>query len=200
MKLLIRVLLVSLPVAAGCSGPAESPPDRSATDTAAGDTLTARVSAGGSGSGEAGGAGTGRLGEALTRSPGGIVPGQRGGAPTLSYLEARGRTPRVLETREGEATYYADFFHLRRTASGEIFDQRELVAAHRSYPFGTILRVTNLSNDSSVVVRVVDRGPYAPGRDMPAVLDLSRVAAERLDFIREGRTVVRVEVLRWGEE
>lgn len=94
MKLFIRVLLVTLLFAAGCPGPPEAPRDRSASDTPAGDTpagdtpagdtLAARVSAEGSGGEQAGGAGTGRLGEALTRSPGGIVPGQRDGAPTLS--------------------------------------------------------------------------------------------------------------------
>ncbi len=136
----------------------------------------------------------GRLGRALTRLPG------AGDGGVLSYLEARGQPPEVLETVRGEATFYADYFHLRRTASGEIFDQRKMVAAHRRYPFGTVLRVTNTANDSSVVVRVVDRGPFAPGRRMPAVLDLSRSAAERLDFIPQGRAIVRLEVLEWGDE
>ncbi|MGH7480705.1 MAG: septal ring lytic transglycosylase RlpA family protein, partial [Longimicrobiales bacterium] len=66
---------------------------------------------------------------------------------------------------------------------------------HQAYPFGTRLRVTNLRNDSSVEVRVIDRGPFVRGR----ILDLSREAAERLGFVRRGLADVRVEVLEWGD-
>lgn len=106
----------------------------------------------------------------------------------------------VLETVTGEATFYADSFEGRRTASGIPFRQHQMVAAHRAYPFGTILRVTNLRNDREVNVRVVDRGPHgsrAAARN--TIIDLSRRAAQTLDYVDAGRTPVRVEVLEWGE-
>ena len=105
----------------------------------------------------------------------------------------------ILETEEGEATYYADLFQGRRTASGEAFDQGAMMAAHLRYPFGTRLRVTEPSSERSVEVRVVDRGPYAKGRRMPAIIDLSKAAARRLGILDQGRAVVTVEVLEWGE-
>jgi rare lipoprotein A len=107
---------------------------------------------------------------------------------------------RVLQTARGGATFYADKFEGRRTASGIPFRQNQLVAAHRSFPFGTLLRVTNLRNERSVNVRVVDRGPFGSvanrGRTM---IDLSRRAANQLEFVGEGRAEVLVEVLEWGE-
>ncbi|MBW3671211.1 MAG: septal ring lytic transglycosylase RlpA family protein, partial [Acidobacteria bacterium] len=97
----------------------------------------------------------------------------------------------VLESVSGGATFYADKFEGRRTASGIPFRQNQMVAAHPSYPFGTILRVTNERNGKSVNVRVVDRGPFgAAAKKHATVVDLSRRAAEQLDFIRAGRTQV----------
>ena len=104
----------------------------------------------------------------------------------------------VLETITGQATFYANHFEGRRTASGIPFRQNQMVAAHRAYPFGTILRITNLRNDRSVSVRVVDRGPFGASAARGAIIDLSRRAAESLDFIGAGRAQVRVEVLEWG--
>lgn len=104
----------------------------------------------------------------------------------------------VLETITGQATFYANHFEGRRTASGIPFRQNQMVAAHRAYPFGTILRITNLRNDRSVNVRVVDRGPFGTSSARGAIIDLSRRAAESLDFIGAGRAQVRVEVLEWG--
>jgi rare lipoprotein A len=92
---------------------------------------------------------------------------------------------------EGKASYYGDRHHGRKTASGERFDQHALTAAHRSLPFGSQVRVTNLGNGKSVVVRINDRGPYAKGR----IIDLSKKAAERLDMLRAGVVPVRVEQL-----
>ncbi len=118
------------------------------------------------------------------------------------------RTPAVeapapataLETETGEATYYADVLDRRRTASGEPMDQSAMVAAHRRFPFGTILRVTNLENDLSVRVRVIDRGPFgAPRSGVERVIDLSRRAADRLGFVDAGSAPVRVEVIEYGE-
>lgn len=104
----------------------------------------------------------------------------------------------VLKTVTGRASYYADWFHGRTAASGEKFDNRSLVAAHPTFPFGTLLKVTNLSNERTVNVRVNDRGPSAERYAHGIVIDLSRIAAEQLGFIRKGLTKVRIEVLEWG--
>lgn len=92
---------------------------------------------------------------------------------------------------EGKASYYGRAHHGNKTASGERFDQNALTAAHRTLPFGTMVRVTNLDNGQSVVVRINDRGPFARGR----IIDVSRKAAEALDMIRSGVVPVRVEAL-----
>jgi rare lipoprotein A len=91
----------------------------------------------------------------------------------------------------GEASYYGSKFQGRRMAGGEKYDADELIAAHRTLPFGTRVRVTNLANGQSVVVVVKDRGPWIRGR----VIDLSGRAARELGFVREGVTKVRMEVL-----
>ncbi|HUE92849.1 septal ring lytic transglycosylase RlpA family protein [Pseudomonas sp.] len=92
---------------------------------------------------------------------------------------------------EGKASYYGARHHGRKTASGERFNQHGLTAAHRSLPFGTRVRVTNLHNDKQVVVRINDRGPHARGR----IIDLSQKAAEQLDMLRAGVVPVRVQQL-----
>jgi len=104
----------------------------------------------------------------------------------------------VLETQTGDATFYANSFQGDRTASGLKFDNRKAVAAHRTYPFGTVARVTNLENGKSVNVVIVDRGPYGKNRREGALIDLSRSAAQGLDMIREGQVRVRIDVLIWG--
>jgi rare lipoprotein A len=105
---------------------------------------------------------------------------------------------RILEVREGLASYYGEGFHGRLTASGRPFDMHAMVAAHPSYPFGTVIRVTNLRNGRSATVRIFDRGPARGPRRDGVVIDLSRGAATALDFVRQGRTRVRLEVLEWG--
>ena len=93
---------------------------------------------------------------------------------------------------EGLASYYAEPYHGRKTASGETFDTYQaLTAAHRTLPFNTLVRVTNKSNGRQVDVRINDRGPYYQGR----IIDLSQAAAERLDMITAGISKVKVEVL-----
>ena len=92
----------------------------------------------------------------------------------------------------GVASYYGRECKGRRTANGERFDPNQLTAAHRSLPFGTRVKVTNLDNGRHVVVRINDRGPYAKGR----VLDLSRAAARKLGYVHEGTAHVRIEVLK----
>lgn len=109
-----------------------------------------------------------------------------------------GGATKTLETREGLASYYGKEFHGRLTASGVPFDMNAMVAAHPSYPFGTMLRVTNLANGRSASVRIVDRGPAAPARADGVIIDLSRGAADVLEFIPQGRARVRLDVLAWG--
>lgn len=105
----------------------------------------------------------------------------------------------VLETAEGEATYYASKFDGRRAASGIVFRNSEPYAAHRTYPFGTRVRVTNLRNGRSVELRVIDRGPWgSSARAKRTIIDVSQSAARELDFIRDGRVPVRVDVIEWG--
>ncbi len=99
-----------------------------------------------------------------------------------------------VETR-GFATYYASRFDGRRTASGTTFRNNTLTAAHPTLPFGTLVRVTNLPRTKSVVVQVVDRGPGVGPLNKGVIIDLSQLAAERLNMLRHGRVRVRVEVL-----
>ena len=96
----------------------------------------------------------------------------------------------------GLASFYGPGFHGQETASGEIFDQREMVAAHRSLPLGTVVRVTNLQNRRHVVLRVIDRGPYGRNYRRGTIIDVSKGAAKRLGFVREGLVSVRIEVLQ----
>lgn len=86
------------------------------------------------------------------------------------------------------------------TASGRPFDMNAMVAAHPRYPFGTLVRVTNLSNNRAVDVRIVDRGPAAGPRADGVIIDLSRGAALALGFVQQGRTRVLIQVLEWGTE
>ena len=109
--------------------------------------------------------------------------GCAGSRPPRSDLER--------EVQVGFASYYGTRFHGARTASGERYDEKALTAAHRTLPFGTRVQVTNLANGKSVVVTITDRGPFTKGR----VIDVSRRAARKLDFLRDGTTRVRLEVV-----
>ncbi|GAA4323529.1 septal ring lytic transglycosylase RlpA family protein [Flaviaesturariibacter amylovorans] len=91
-------------------------------------------------------------------------------------------------TESGKASYYADKFEGRRTASGAVFRQRKYTAAHRTLPFGTKVKVKNLDNGKTVKVKVNDRGPFVAGR----IIDLSRAAASDLGLLQSG--VARVEI------
>ncbi|HXW03737.1 MAG TPA: septal ring lytic transglycosylase RlpA family protein [Vicinamibacterales bacterium] len=97
----------------------------------------------------------------------------------------------------GLASYYGPGFHGEETASGEIFDQNRMVAAHRTLPLGTVVRVTNLENGRAVVLRVIDRGPYGANYRKGTIIDVSKGAARRLDFLEDGLVRVRVEVLQY---
>ncbi len=94
-------------------------------------------------------------------------------------------------TEEGIASWYGIPFNGRAAADGEIYDMETLVAAHRLMPFNTWLKVTNLSNNKSVNVRVIDRGPFVDGR----IIDLSKAAARSIDLLGPGTGLVRLEVI-----
>lgn len=93
---------------------------------------------------------------------------------------------------EGLASWYGGKFHGQRTSSGEVFDTNLLTAAHRTFPFGTLVKVTNLSNDKSVIVRINDRGPFVPDR----IIDLSKAAADAIGLTPMGVARVRLEVVQ----
>ena len=115
---------------------------------------------------------------------GNVVPGDA----IASSVRARTKKAR---RESGLASFYGPEFNHRRTASGERFDPKGLTAAHRTLPFGTRVRVTNLENGRRVIVRINDRGPFRKGR----VLDLSPAAARRLGFTAQGIARVRLDVL-----
>jgi rare lipoprotein A len=124
-------------------------------------------------------------------APNGVGAGH-GFTPQASRAQAAAtRAPRPV----GFATYYARTFDGRTTASGTRFDSDAMVAAHPTYPFGTLVRVTNLRNGRSAKVRIVDRGPASGPRRKGVIIDLSRAAAEYLGFVRAGRARVRLDVL-----
>jgi rare lipoprotein A len=104
--------------------------------------------------------------------------------------------PPAFTLEEGLASWYGGKFQGRLTSSGEVFDTNLLTAAHKTLPFGTLVKVTNLANGLSTVVRINDRGPFIEGR----IIDLSRAAAERIDMIGTGTARVSVEVLSFSAE
>lgn len=114
------------------------------------------------------------------------------GMPTaLLAKETRQHHANANKSNIGMASFYAAKFNGRRTASGEIFNNSAMTAAHRSLPFGTQVKVTNVRNGRSVVVRINDRGPYAKGR----VIDLTKAAAKKIGLSRSGVARVKLEVL-----
>ncbi|MDY4174887.1 MAG: septal ring lytic transglycosylase RlpA family protein [Bacteroidales bacterium] len=114
---------------------------------------------------------------------------------TSTSSTSKGKSTTAKKTsgkvEKGQASYYADKFHGRSTASGEKYDKKKLTGAHRTLPFGTIVRVTNTANGKSVDIRINDRGPFKAGR----VVDLSRAAAEKVDMIQSGVINCTVEVI-----
>jgi rare lipoprotein A len=97
---------------------------------------------------------------------------------------------------EGIASWYGGKFHGRLTSSGEVFDTNEMTAAHRDLPFGTLVRVTNLDNGRSTIVKINDRGPFVEGR----IIDLSRAAAEALDMLATGVARVSLEIVAFAPD
>jgi peptidoglycan lytic transglycosylase len=113
-------------------------------------------------------------------------------------LEKGSGNKRALDTQIGDATFYAARFEGRKTASGQIYERDRAIAAHRTYPFGTVVRVTCLGNKRSANVVIVDRGPYGKNRREGAIIDVSQVIAKKLGIIKRGQARVRLEVLVWG--
>jgi rare lipoprotein A len=121
----------------------------------------------------------GGTGRALTKTP-----------PAVAKVSLPAVEKMPKNTEIGHASWYGPGFHGKKTASGDIFDQNNFTAAHRTLPLGSRVRVTNLANDKSVDVEINDRGPYVGGR----VIDLSQAAARALGMVEDGLTQVRIEV------
>ncbi len=96
------------------------------------------------------------------------------------------------EKVKGKASYYGKKFHGKSTASGETFNMNKMTAAHRTLPFGTRVKVTNLRNKRSVILRINDRGPFTKDR----ILDMSKAAAKKLGIIETGTATVIMEVVK----
>ncbi len=118
------------------------------------------------------------------------------------YVNTTGMSRKQIEsikshpkTQIGIASYYGKKFHKKRTANGKIFNMYKVSAAHKSYPLGTKVRVTNLENGKSLKLIINDRGPFVSGR----IIDLSYKAAKKLGFVNQGTVKVRIDVLRLGD-
>ncbi|NUN07596.1 MAG: septal ring lytic transglycosylase RlpA family protein [Ignavibacteriaceae bacterium] len=120
--------------------------------------------------------------------------GESGNSDAGRYYSSEYAGAEVLFTAEGTASYYADDFHGKKTANGETYNMYGISAAHPEFPLETIIRVTNLKNDRSVILRINDRMPDFKGR----MIDLSLGAARELDTVNDGIAKVRIEVLKWG--
>jgi rare lipoprotein A len=121
-------------------------------------------------------------------------PVRKDAPPTSEQLAGRFGSKRALSVQQGSASYYSDAFAGRSTASGAPYEPHAFTAAHRSLPFGSVLRVTRRDGGQVVYVRVTDRGPFARGR----IVDLSRAAAEQLGMMRAGVVKVKLEVVEYG--
>ncbi len=128
-----------------------------------------------------------------------------GCGPTIAYgdyINSDGMSRKQIEAIKdhpkaqiGIASYYGRKFHKKRTANGEIFNMYRVSAAHKTYPLGTKVRVTNLENGKSIKLTINDRGPYVKGR----IIDLSYKAARKIGFVNQGTTKVRIDVIRLGD-
>ena len=128
-----------------------------------------------------------------------------GCGPTIAYgdyINSDGMSRKQIEAIKdhpkaqiGIASYYGRQFHKKRTANGEIFNMYRVSAAHKTYPLGTKVKVTNLENGKSIKLTINDRGPYVKGR----IIDLSYKAARKIGFVNQGTTKVRIDVIRLGD-
>jgi rare lipoprotein A len=112
-------------------------------------------------------------------------------AITLLFLAATS----FAQVQTGKASFYADKFEGKPTASGEKYKHNKLTGAHKTLPFGTKVRITNVANNESVEVTINDRGPYVEDR----IIDLSKAAAEKLGFVNQGLAEVKLEVIDPGD-
>jgi len=101
---------------------------------------------------------------------------------------------RPIETEMGLASWYGPPYHNRRGSNGEVYNMHAMTAAHRTFPLGSIVRVTNIKTGATAVVRITDRGPFIPGR----ILDLSLAAARKIEVWQPGVAEVRVELMESG--
>ena len=113
----------------------------------------------------------------------------------LSFILFFLSTLSIAQVQEGKASFYADKFEGRPTASGEKYKHSKLTAAHKTLPFGTVVRVTNTDNGKTVEVRINDRGPYVDGR----IIDLSKSAAELIQMVNQGVANVKMEIIDAGD-
>ncbi|MDP6230064.1 MAG: septal ring lytic transglycosylase RlpA family protein [Candidatus Marinimicrobia bacterium] len=116
------------------------------------------------------------------------APRKKGHIP----LATKGKHAKVLY---GVSSFYAEDFHGKLTANGEVYDMYGVTAAHKTLPLNTIARVTNMENDKSIILRINDRGPYVAGR----ILDCSYGAAKKLGFLVQGTTKVKIEIIEFGD-
>ena len=115
--------------------------------------------------------------------------------PKSPRLNTKSSFNKHRKTMKGVSSFYAEDFHGKLTANGEVYDMYGLTAAHKTLPLNTIVRVTNISNEKSLILRINDRGPYVKGR----ILDCSYGAAKKLGFVNDGTTKVKIEVIEWGD-
>jgi rare lipoprotein A len=104
--------------------------------------------------------------------------------------------PNINDEFKGIASWYGPNFHAKKTSNGEVYDMYSLTAAHKTLPMNTVVRVDNLENGRSVIVRVNDRGPFVDGR----IIDLSNTAAHQIDMVKNGTARVKVTVLGYNGE
>lgn len=122
----------------------------------------------------------------------GCTAAPRYGTGKSPASKSKSRHTRVMT---GISSFYGEEFHGKLTANGEVFDMYGLTAAHKTLPLNTIVRVTNLENGKSLILRINDRGPYVKGR----ILDCSYGAALKLGFVGKGTTKVKIEVIELGD-
>ncbi len=120
--------------------------------------------------------------------------GNKGNA-SIFTTSPKGKVTNHRTTITGVSSFYAEDFHGKITANGETYDMYGLTAAHKTLPFNTLVKVTNLDNDKSLTLRINDRGPYAKGR----ILDCSYGAAVKLGFVGQGTARVKINVIEFGD-
>lgn len=122
-------------------------------------------------------------------------PRSKKSSKKISSVKSDKKRQKHRKIMNGVSSFYAEDFHGKLTANGEVYDMYGVTAAHKTLPLNTVCRVTNVENDKSLILRINDRGPYIAGR----ILDCSYGAAKKLDFINQGTTKVKIEVIEWGD-